>query len=1705
MAGYISTQPNNTTRITSIDLDYGSSVTLYYNHSDVTLYEYVKGESSDTGVATFTPGSFDDSSYIPFTVTAVGNGTATITAYTGSNNTGHRATLTVNVSGATVMVTSIAFSGTGQVYANSEHSFYATAYPSDATDRRISFSKGTGSSYYSILSTESDGSGWRVSIRTNATTVERSCSIIATAMDGSGVTKEYPFTIVPEEDPTIYVESISLSASNYSPVVGETTTIYATCSPSNAENKYVRWSVDSGAAEIPGVVGLTSITLGSNSPGTSVIRATAQDGGGATKTISITWIERVSATRIGLSGLSSMSGYDGALEVVEGQRFEFIATVYPTDTDDTLFYSESSSRFAVNVKRVGSQIGTSTYTVTVTGQSTGTGSFTLYAGSVSVTIHVTVTPETHYVEDIDFPYSYKSQFRIGENSGLVQAQSRPTDAEVRGLTYSVVSGSQLVTITNGATTDIGCRFTVVGLSAGTATVRVSAMDEGGYYEDLVFEIVEKYLSTGIQFSPSAGTFHMGRTGSGNVRGMADESVSITFVSGSEYADLSYDPDSGFFEITGKAPGTITLRAETSDSHQVATVTYNITDEWPYDETMNIVFKAGNYENHQVWHTGWTVHGGNYSVPLQDELQWGGATVILPYAESTLIQSDGHGLGPMGLATEVGTRTLFMTSPDGSETVRVILTVEYEGEWTKTIHFDANLPSGAFLSSPVPPDLVRENTGEETDIELPTQTPACEGYMFCYWDTKLVPEIVSQQGFVYPGRTVTVMGEDLELTLYAVWFPLPFGMKGSIRTAGDGINVELSIPSGVETDLDLPCTGQVEPERYPMDYHEYSQPVDGIAVMNGSTQMVSDTVMASGVLTLVGTATTPDSLMYVMLEDQRGVQVHYQILVSDGPEIPEGESGEYELDANGGTFPNGRGTARIPAPDGSYVLPDWSVVDRLGFRLTGWKGSYSGDAAMGSVQTTNETWTAQWAVDSRGYARDVLHAAVRVYRSLSEYIDLTDMFSEGGEPAIEVSEVQPGRATMTVVTDYRTQSRNIMSSRCSLWSSGSRGPVEPGMYVRIDDIGSDGSLTYLFDGFITTMSPSGEDVSIEVADWMTMLGKMGTAYRRNFYGTSRTSALFDAGYDSGGLYAMLSMPAEFSIDGTPQWKIRSDIERQGDIPASVMHGTGSGTAMYTFLVDADVIDAMSVHIGYRGDGSMSATLTVRSGQGSVSRTRTLTPSSNTYVDWEDWDMGAISLDVSGGTATVEITARGSGYLYVNYGNNGSGTLVTPDETLTNVDMAMTYGVGVWHDVEEYDNPLADGRMYIKAIEGVTDLTDTSLYNPSEDRARVPYITGSQAVGSIMESISVALGLTPMTMDAVGGDAELVMFRTGGGYALDYLQKLADTPSSLGRRRAFAVRGYTTPVIVPSSRHALSDTSSAHIHYGGDTVTGSGAVAYSAFSPSLTFKRRPNLVMVRGTMSGRGETESIPIMVAVEDTESTRRRYGLVVESVIADSSVNQALDAASSAWASLCENELDEWEGTVTLPGIRRDLLPASGQYAGSGECVLLTDSRMGIDGERARVRQLRLDYNACTTQVVLTNYNIVHSSGISDTTVMARTSADIATGDNSTTLFNTQFVRIKTDVPQEIKTTGNVVVGVLSDHTPFNFSSVNILQLPNGRSVLVAMAPADSEVHAPDDKPYDVIAVKINNGNELKIKPSVRPDYYQGQTLIINVDFPTQT
>lgn len=106
---------------------------------------------------------------------------------------------------------------------------------------------------------------------------------------------------VPVRDTTLYahweqknepVTSISITGSS-SVKVGDTTVLTAVSNPSTASDRRVNWTISSGSSyvSLSGTTDTTSggtVTIKGNAVGTAVIKATARDGSGVTKTFTIT-------------------------------------------------------------------------------------------------------------------------------------------------------------------------------------------------------------------------------------------------------------------------------------------------------------------------------------------------------------------------------------------------------------------------------------------------------------------------------------------------------------------------------------------------------------------------------------------------------------------------------------------------------------------------------------------------------------------------------------------------------------------------------------------------------------------------------------------------------------------------------------------------------------------------------------------------------------------------------------------------------------------------------------------------------------------------------------------------------------------------------------------------------------------------------------------------------------------------------------------------------------------------------------------------------------------------------------------------------------------------------------------------------------------------------------------------------------------------
>ena len=225
---------------TSLALLSGTSETLVATvvPSDVTL----KWSSSNNSVATVSNG----------TVTAVGNGPATITVK--SEDGGKSATCSVTV---TTAVTGVSLNKTSlSLEVGQSETLTATVSPSTASDKSVIWS----SSNSSVASVTSSGKVTAVGNGTSAITVK--------SEDGS---KSATCSVTV----TTAVNGVSLNKTRLSLEVGKSETLTATVSPSTASNKSVTWySSDSSVATVTSSGKVTAVKVGTTS-----ITVTTVDGG----------------------------------------------------------------------------------------------------------------------------------------------------------------------------------------------------------------------------------------------------------------------------------------------------------------------------------------------------------------------------------------------------------------------------------------------------------------------------------------------------------------------------------------------------------------------------------------------------------------------------------------------------------------------------------------------------------------------------------------------------------------------------------------------------------------------------------------------------------------------------------------------------------------------------------------------------------------------------------------------------------------------------------------------------------------------------------------------------------------------------------------------------------------------------------------------------------------------------------------------------------------------------------------------------------------------------------------------------------------------------------------------------------------------------------------------------------------------------------
>ena len=398
----------------SLELNEGETATLTAtvkpdNASDKT----VTWSSSKTSVATVDANG---------KVTAVAEGTATITAKAGDKT----ATCSVTVKKNVIAVESVTLDITSTILNTGETlTLTATVKPDNATDKTVTWS----SSNSSVATVDANG---------KVTAVAQGTAIVTAKAGDKTATCT---VIVMKTD--IPVESITLDKNYLELTEGGTGTITATVKPDNATNKTVTWSSNNPLIASVDQNG----TVTGQAEGTTTITAKA---GGKTATCTVT-------VKKGVVAVESITLDITSAILNTGETLTLIATVKPDNaTNKTVTWSSSNSSVAT-VDANGKVTAVAQGTVTITAK----------AGDKTATCTVTVMKGNVPVESLTLDKS-SLELTEGETATLI-ATVKPDNATDKTVTWS--SSNPWV-----ATVDQNGQITAV--RAGEATITATV---GGKY------------------------------------------------------------------------------------------------------------------------------------------------------------------------------------------------------------------------------------------------------------------------------------------------------------------------------------------------------------------------------------------------------------------------------------------------------------------------------------------------------------------------------------------------------------------------------------------------------------------------------------------------------------------------------------------------------------------------------------------------------------------------------------------------------------------------------------------------------------------------------------------------------------------------------------------------------------------------------------------------------------------------------------------------------------------------------------------------------------------------------------------------------------------------------------------------------------------------------------------------------------------------
>lgn len=810
---------------------------------------------------------------------------------------------------------------------------------------------------------------------------------------------------------------------------------------------------------------------------------------------------------------------------------------------------------------------------------------------------------------------------------------------------------------------------------------------------------------------------------------------------------------------------------------------------------------------------------------------------------------------------------------------------------------------------------------------------------------------------------------------------------------------------------------------------------------------------------------------------------------------------------------------LPRPVDAVVSIDGS---RALHRFAGWSLTPDGEPVTSVTfdqDSTEVTLYALWTVVYAQYGDITPHASLWIFNRNGGYMDASYLQTVGGEVVVDRAENRAGSFTFTLVNDYNQPGHTLLAEDCNLWSDGYVGPVEVGMYVMVGNIRSTSRSEPMVDGHITTISPAGNGttISFQCADMIGVYGKLGYDIRRNYRDGMGSPKVFDV-FDVGGHPAFRPTGGAYSggkvIYSTIENETRGqDVDGETFIVAGMAHATFPCLVARLSFDREDVARVRQIRIPLQSqhgfENARGYVYIESNGRRSGSVNWAGTKNSGILnVDWAD----SAGFAVDDGRFDIVIYATKADTLGDGWISIGNASYFTWH--LRNVansdDTSITEAGKDGHT----GNKTFEHYLYYDVLHDTTDLTagaSTITLNAVDwadfeafPRNRVTANILDQTVSTmtVMGEVAKAVGLETNADDSLlPADATaLYEYRAGGASATDLFTKLCDVPDiengTDGTRSYYITDGR----LYIGTRWKVSDGAVCTIAYGGhDMDSDEDVVLASGINVAMTLKGRPSIVTVRTTIAD-DDGERIPLAVTLEDPTSTEFRQVSISE-LITDTATDSIYGAVATAYGALTDNTLDRWEGTVVLPGIvteinGNEVIATNGPHAGSGIPVSLYDQRIGLYGVPTRVRQVRWDYNTCTTTLTLGNYDARYSSAIADSVALPITVANLAGGASNLDMWNEQSAYVSFKTAIRPKLTDNAWFRVAEDiDVP---ADVEYYKLAGNRVLAVVTAKADSTTAT--HEVYGLTGVRIGN-TLVEIPEPRRPDFMEGQRATVSILF----